>query len=1000
MQNMDPAIVAELNEKYRNLNKEVLKLNFKGRKPEHIYERLPKIYASGSEAKEANKHDQAYIFFKRWIACVDWLKGQHLNKEVITKFFSNDKVEDVKKLLQEVSNSIQLECEIKPKGPQIKDSHTNSVNENFNDLELRLPETPNDEPQPKENDEITCADLFNILNQGIRSSEKRLLIIDVRKEEDYLESKIPFPENIVHIPAEKIQPNKSPDFYRYLLIDDNLALDRYAKRSAKDIDIIVLMDSNSSLNSMNVKSPISMFKKSLKECDKNTKYKRIAILKGGFEEWIKTYPAFVTDPVKKELSPTPSTPDSSVSSFNASYSFLNISQSREETTSPILSGRHPTGPRVKDPSNANSQVSSRSDKSSSSLYNHLLVPYQKVLASSTIANGKYTHPTTQPSQNNNPTAPPPPNCISDKQLLISNNMKEAKVVIEKLKPQVDRSKKPTLGGKPTMPTTNQLEKELSDTQYSILQYEKKLQKGMQNNWAREQLETLRKKEQEIMVKLGRTRNTRSADGNPGKLYPELSLSSMTLEPRTRATRLSKLNLSEEKENIPKPPIKDKIEPMIVDPQPPLTPAHMEVDEEETIRREPLKSENVSINPGLKRSHSSPNLVLQNGPKSIPAVNRSLKPNLVPKNVSRTRIPSAISSKGRELRLEPIFSSIKLHPGITGLKNLGNSCYMNSIIQCLSNTVYLAKYFNDNKYTDHLNRNIDKVARGYVAEEVAQVIKALWRGQYKSISPRDLKNVIGQYKMQFENFDQQDSHEFLMFLLDWMHNDLKQKIKTRYDRALTIAETEWEKSMNGQSSVISKLFFGQLRSTIECLYCNQNSTTYETFNSLTMSLPTTNKCTLDECVKKFVSGQRVSGWKCPNCKVPREGMKKFDIAKLPHIIVIHLNRFGETSGWLEKKNTAVDFPLTNFIMRHYVVQDNDNFNNSQSYNYNLYAMSNHYGTMEGGHYTAYCKSNHQNKWYKYDDHTVSEVQANVVKNQSTSAYLLFYALASAENYLNS
>lgn len=79
-----------------------------------------------------------------------------------------------------------------------------------------------------------------------------------------------------------------------------------------------------------------------------------------------------------------------------------------------------------------------------------------------------------------------------------------------------------------------------------------------------------------------------------------------------------------------------------------------------------------------------------------------------------------------------------HPGITGLKNLGNSCYMNSIIQCLSNTTHLAKYFMDNLYADDLNTNNDNNTQGQVVEEVAQVIKALWRGQYKSISPHDLK----------------------------------------------------------------------------------------------------------------------------------------------------------------------------------------------------------------------------------------------------------------------
>ena len=118
----------------------------------------------------------------------------------------------------------------------------------------------------------------------------------------------------------------------------------------------------------------------------------------------------------------------------------------------------------------------------------------------------------------------------------------------------------------------------------------------------------------------------------------------------------------------------------------------------------------------------------------------------------------------------------------------------------------------------------------------------------------------------------------------------------------------------------------------------------------------------DCIRKYVSGQRVSGWKCPHCKVEREATKKFDFIKLAPIVVIHLNRFGESDGWLEKRNTQVDFPLKDFNLRPYVVSDsntNENSNNA-GHNYSLYAMSNHYGTMEGGHYTAYCKSAPQNK----------------------------------------
>ena len=177
--------------------------------------------------------------------------------------------------------------------------------------------------------------------------------------------------------------------------------------------------------------------------------------------------------------------------------------------------------------------------------------------------------------------------------------------------------------------------------------------------------------------------------------------------------------------------------------------------------------------------------------------------------------------------------------------------MNSIIQCLSNTIPLARYFINNKYLNDLNRigKENKENSGIVAEEVGQVIKALWRGQYKCISPRDLKFVIGQYYLQFGSLEQQDCQEFLMYLFERVHDDLKSPSKLKSAREPTAAEKAWDLDMNGQSSIISQLFYGQLSSTITCPKCAATSTTYETFNTLTLSLPNRN-CTLDVSVNVY------------------------------------------------------------------------------------------------------------------------------------------------------
>lgn len=89
-------------------------------------------------------------------------------------------------------------------------------------------------------------------------------------------------------------------------------------------------------------------------------------------------------------------------------------------------------------------------------------------------------------------------------------------------------------------------------------------------------------------------------------------------------------------------------------------------------------------------------------------------------------------------------------------------------------------------------------------------------------------------------------------------------------------------------------------------------------------------------------------------------------------------------WRQKLQTFIDFPITDLNLRNFRYTSND----VSTPTYNLYGIVNHYGTMEGGHYIAYCKHPIRSKWYKYDDHDVSELQISDVKTQA--AYILFYA----------
>ncbi|XP_017034398.1 ubiquitin carboxyl-terminal hydrolase 8 isoform X2 [Drosophila kikkawai] len=339
----------------------------------------------------------------------------------------------------------------------------------------------------------------------------------------------------------------------------------------------------------------------------------------------------------------------------------------------------------------------------------------------------------------------------------------------------------------------------------------------------------------------------------------------------------------------------------------------------------------------------------------------------------------------------IYSSIlplRRGRGLTGLKNLGNTCYMNSILQCLSNTVQLTEYCISDKYKDYISRSNSRT-NGHVIEEVAALIKELWNGQYKCVASRDLRYIVGQYQQIFRGFDQQDSHEFLTILMDWLHSDLQTLRVARQRETMSASEKAWLEFTKAKESMILHLFYGQMKSTVKCVACHKESATYECFSNLSLELPpNSNVCQLSQCMDMYFSGERIHGWNCPNCKTKRDAIKKLDISKLPPVLVVHLKRFyadpSNSCAYIKKQN-YLRFPLENLEMNPYIARAESRAGTPKTYQ--LYAVSNHYGSMEGGHYTAFCKSANYGKWFKFDDQIVTTLDtSNVV---SSAAYILFY-----------
>lgn len=401
---------------------------------------------------------------------------------------------------------------------------------------------------------------------------------------------------------------------------------------------------------------------------------------------------------------------------------------------------------------------------------------------------------------------------------------------------------------------------------------------------------------------------------------------------------------------------------------------------------------------LKRSYSSPDISQElreeaqrkaTPTAAIPTINRETKP---PSSNVYAKVEITRPSAAKIRNLNPVFGG--LGASLTGLRNLGNTCYMNSILQCLCNTPAMADYFNNNYYQQDINRANILGHKGEVAEEFGVIMKALWSGQYKCISPRDFKITIGKINDQFSGYEQQDSQELLLFLMDGLHEDLnKADNRKRYKEEENdhlddqrAADLAWSKHKLLNESIIVALFQGQFKSTVQCLTCHRKSRTFETFMYLSLPLASTNKCSLQDCLKLFSKEERLTDNNkvfCRHCKAHRDSTKKLEVWKVPPILLVHLKRFSYEGRWKQKLQTSVDLPQDGLDLAQYVIGPKQSLKK-----YNLFGVSNHYGGLDGGHYTAYCKNALKQRWYKFDDHEVSDISTSSVK--SSAAYILFYS----------
>jgi ubiquitin carboxyl-terminal hydrolase 8 len=331
-------------------------------------------------------------------------------------------------------------------------------------------------------------------------------------------------------------------------------------------------------------------------------------------------------------------------------------------------------------------------------------------------------------------------------------------------------------------------------------------------------------------------------------------------------------------------------------------------------------------------------------------------------------------------------------GLSGLSNLGNTCFINSCMQILSHTYELNEILSAENFNKKLKNKCDSL----LLLEWNNLRQLLWNSNCIISPGKFIKTVqkIAHIKDMdmFTGYSQNDLPEFLLFVIDCFHNSLSREIKMSIS-GQTENETdniavqcfEMIKNMYSKEySEIWNLFYAVHVSEISNLETGKRiKINPEPYFMIDLPIPQNNKSpTLIDCFDLYVEGETLEGenaWLNDETKEKINIKKRIQFWSFPNILTIDFKRFNSRN---QKNQILISFPLDDLDLSKYVIGYKKN-----SYVYELYGVCNHSGGVLGGHYTAYVK-NANGKWYHFNDTSVVEI-ALIESIISPKAYCLFY-----------
>lgn len=357
--------------------------------------------------------------------------------------------------------------------------------------------------------------------------------------------------------------------------------------------------------------------------------------------------------------------------------------------------------------------------------------------------------------------------------------------------------------------------------------------------------------------------------------------------------------------------------------------------------------------------------------------------------------------------------------VVGLRNLGNTCFMNSVLQSLSNIQEFSCYFSslpsleskNQKRVYHSRSLKENMADANVVEELRKILRNLSDGGdgSKAISPECLFLVIWKVVPQFRGHRQHDAHEFLRYMLDRLHTEFQHltvpmdSLSGGKPKVLNAPNAADNGSImfKGRSSIVTNVFGGTLQSEVRCLICGMESKKHDPFLDLSLDIPEKfykesddDKkpiCHIADCLSSFTEIEELAEtelYYCSSCKCKQKSTKRFWIRRLPNVLCLHIKRFRWNNFYRTKIDLRISFPITSMDMSQFVLNNGPETrrSNAGSNVYDLAAVIVHHGNGSScGHYTSFAINN--GTWLHFNDHTVKEVAVKAVAE--CKPYILFY-----------